>query len=139
MDSLTELASGSSVSTRTALATTSVLLPAAEVDPPDDPPELLALEHPAAATAMAIRPRLSVLALGMAHPLRRQLAWRFSCHGFVEHSLVEHSLVEHSLVEHGLVEHSVDCRQRGLTVGRYRTEVNRPLLPACPALRLRSG
>lgn len=32
-------------------------------------------------------------------------------------------------------KHSVDCRQRGLTVGRYRTEVNRPVSPACPALR----
>ncbi len=68
MDSFTELASGSRVSTRTALAMTRVLLPAAE---PDGVPEP-ALEQPAAAMAIAIAARLSVRgqeARSIVHPI----------------------------------------------------------------------
>src|SRR6266702_191336 len=56
IDSFTEFASGSSVSTRTALAITRVLLAAAEPDGAPEPP----LEQPAAAMAIAIAARPSV-------------------------------------------------------------------------------
>src|ERR1700733_10341316 len=72
MDSLTEFASGSSVSTLTALAMTSVFWVEAAPEPP--PPVAADPPHPAAAMASATTPALSIrdrVARNIARPLRR--------------------------------------------------------------------
>src|SRR5580693_6187338 len=72
MDSLTEFASGSSVSTLTALAMTRVLRVDAAAEPP--PPVAADPPHPAAAMASAMTPALRIrdrVARNIARPLRR--------------------------------------------------------------------